>query len=284
MAGPLNTLSMSPEQILLQQIQRTNEQIGQLQQPVQQQGGFLSGVDPVMLSLASGLLSPTKTGAFGESIGLGLQAVQSPLAEARRQEAARADKLAALQNAQAKLAMDLYEVQTGGKNKDSPRALAATYNNSAANLERNAAITMDDAKKAEMLSLASEYRKRANAILGISVPEPKVEPTPEKKDEGDFGKKVKEIGTSALEWVTGRDYGGKKTSEQPEAGVTEDTSEQPETGVTDEGLPAEEETVPADNPFYTGDKPPKDQPGAIKAPDGKWYVVKEGKHYPVLNK
>lgn len=66
----------------------------------------LSNVDPIMLSLAQGLLSPTKTGGFGESIGLAANAIQAPLAAMQRQKLDAQGKIDELQLARAKLAME----------------------------------------------------------------------------------------------------------------------------------------------------------------------------------
>jgi len=174
MASPLNMLSMSPEQLIMQQYEALNRQQAALQQPAPRQGGFLSNADPVMLSLAAGLLSPTKTGGFGESIGAGLEAVQSPLAEIRRQEAARADKMSALQNAQAKLAMDLYEIRTGKRSgrTDDPSLVAFRYKGiadkafAAANL-----VGEEDPRYAEFMEDYNHYSKLAkNASSGGSLP------------------------------------------------------------------------------------------------------------------
>ena len=48
------------------------------QQAAQGPTGIFANVDPVMLGLAQGFLSPTKSGGFGESIGLGLAGAQAP--------------------------------------------------------------------------------------------------------------------------------------------------------------------------------------------------------------
>jgi hypothetical protein len=66
----------------------------------------LSNVDPVMLSLAQGLLSPTKTGGFGESLGIAANAIQAPLAAMQKQKLDAQGKIDELQLARAKLAME----------------------------------------------------------------------------------------------------------------------------------------------------------------------------------
>ena len=66
----------------------------------------LSNVDPVMLSLAQGLLSPTKTGGFGESLGIAANSIQAPLAAMQKQKLDAQGKIDELQITRAKLAME----------------------------------------------------------------------------------------------------------------------------------------------------------------------------------
>lgn len=68
--------------------------------------GFLSNVDPVMLGLAQGLLSPTKTGGFGESVASGLAGASGPLAAVKKQQLDAQSKIQELELARAKLAME----------------------------------------------------------------------------------------------------------------------------------------------------------------------------------
>ena len=44
----------------------------------------LGGIDPAMLALAQGFLSPTRTGGFGESVGSALGAAAGPRRGERR--------------------------------------------------------------------------------------------------------------------------------------------------------------------------------------------------------
>lgn len=64
------------------------------------------GPDLAMLGLAAGMLRPTKTGSFGESMGYGLSGMMSPLQQARAQDLDRAQKIAALRIARSKLQSD----------------------------------------------------------------------------------------------------------------------------------------------------------------------------------
>lgn len=141
--------------------------INQLQQPAPQQGGILSGADPVMLSLAAGLLSPTKTGGFGESVAQGLSSAQGPLSDIRKQEAARADKLATLEQARAKLALDYMEMQNGGRGArgDDPSLIAKRNEDAASMLREEARFERDPTRKAGLLKRAETYQKAADQIL-----------------------------------------------------------------------------------------------------------------------
>jgi hypothetical protein len=66
----------------------------------------LGGIDPAMLALAQGFLAPTKTGAFGESVGSALGAASGPLAAMKKQQLDAQDKVNELMLAQAKLNME----------------------------------------------------------------------------------------------------------------------------------------------------------------------------------
>jgi hypothetical protein len=173
MASPLNTLSMSPEQLIMQQYEALNRQQAALQQPVPQQGGFLSGADPVMLSLAAGLLSPTKTGGFGESVAAGLSAASGPLSEIRKQEAARADKMSALQSAQAKLAMDLYEIRTGGGRRgyrpEDPNLIYNRYLDNRARLKAEIEAEQDPKEAERLRGQLATIDKEAENIFPAKV-------------------------------------------------------------------------------------------------------------------
>lgn len=241
---------------ILKSIYESNQgRMDQLQQPAPRQGGVLSNADPVMLSLAAGLLSPTRTGSFSESLGSGLTAAQGPLAEMRRQEAARADKLSTLQNAQAKLAMDLYDIQSGGRRSrgDDASIIAQRLNGIADRYEQAAKFLDDsDPQKSQYLAVAKEYRKKADAAVGVEIPDipPTVPIESETQDEGDGGWWSENMPT----WLGGKE-------ETPKA--------QPKS--------AEPAGKTSANP-YTGDSPPADYPTAQKGKDGYWYV-KQGNGY-----
>ena len=75
-------------------------------QAAQKPTGIFANVDPVMLGLAQGFLSPTKTGGFGESIGLGLAGAQGPLESMRKRQLDAQNKILELEAARAKMQME----------------------------------------------------------------------------------------------------------------------------------------------------------------------------------
>lgn len=94
---PLSTLDAQRQAEIARQQQVYDQQVGALQ------GAGRGGPDLALLGLASGFLSPTKTGSFGESLGLGVKGMMSPLQQAQQQELDKAQKIAALRIAQSQL-------------------------------------------------------------------------------------------------------------------------------------------------------------------------------------
>lgn len=77
------------------------KRIDQLSQPQQQ------GLDPLMmLAIAQGFLSPTRTGSFGESIGNAAGQAIGPLSKARAADQDRMDKIDKLRETQVRLALE----------------------------------------------------------------------------------------------------------------------------------------------------------------------------------
>lgn len=117
-----------------------NQQVNQLSQP---RG---SDLDPLtMLAVAQGLLSPTRTGSFGESIGNAAGAAIGPLSKARSAEQDRMDKIARLRETQVKLALEQQRI-----NDLNTRAAAGyggdpilDYSRAMAGLEREASMIGD---------------------------------------------------------------------------------------------------------------------------------------------
>lgn len=218
----------TPQGYLQAYFQSLGRQEDQLRQPAPQQGGILAGADPVMLSLAAGLLSPTKTGGFGESVAAGLSAAQGPLSEIRKQEAARADKLSALEQTRAKLALDWIDAQNGGRSARDrdPTLNANIWARIAENLEGQLTNTLLDQNPAEYERIKKEaayYRGKVRAIAGFE-------------------------------------------DEDSEAGLTEKpkTKEPPK---TEEPAKTKEAGKTTGTP-YTGDKPPPSYPNAKKGSGG----------------
>ena len=96
------------------------------QQAAQGPTGMFANVDPVMLGLAQGFLSPTRSGGFGESLGLGLAGAQAPLEAIRKRQMTAQEKLAELEATRARMAMEapyreaLAEYYTSGGAKANP--------------------------------------------------------------------------------------------------------------------------------------------------------------------
>lgn len=213
-----------------------DSRINQLQQPAPQQGGILSGADPVMLSLAAGLLSPTKTGGFGESVAQGLSSAQGPLSDIRKQEAARADKLATLEQARAKLALDYMELQQGGRGgrPRDPSLNAKIYGDMAYGIEEQLTDRLkkqDPDRYNDLKKQALYYRKKALEISGFA------------EDE------------AADEESTGQS-GPKPGPSTPQPAPS----------------PKKEETGKTTATPYTGNTPPPKYPDARKGRDGYWYM------------
>lgn len=135
--GPLNAIA-NPYQAYNDLI---NQQVASLQAQPQS-----SGPDPLtMLAVAQGLLSPTRTGSFGESIGNAAGAAIGPLSRARSAEQDRMDKIAKLRETQVKLAIEKQRIDDLNK-----RAAAGyggdpilDYSRAMAGLEREASMIGD---------------------------------------------------------------------------------------------------------------------------------------------
>lgn len=81
-----------------------NMLMGQYQ--ANQPTGPLSQVNPLWLGAAQGFLSPTKTGSFAESMGSAASGVESPLQAMRKSQMDALEKIANIQNARDRLAME----------------------------------------------------------------------------------------------------------------------------------------------------------------------------------
>lgn len=146
-----------------------NQQVNQLSQP---RG---SDLDPLtMLAVAQGLLSPTRTGSFGESIGNAAGAAIGPLSKARSAEQDRMDKIARLRETQVKLALeqqrinDLNARAAAGYDRDP----SLVYGTSMTGLGQELKAYPDpdelfglDQSTPEGKARAEEMRKKRNDIL-----------------------------------------------------------------------------------------------------------------------
>ena len=79
--------------------------ISSLKAQAQPQQGVLNQIDPKWLALAQGFLAPTRTGGFGESLGLAAEKLQGPLAQMKQQQMSAMEKIAAIKETQARLAL-----------------------------------------------------------------------------------------------------------------------------------------------------------------------------------
>ena len=284
---------------LLEQILAQQEQVANASKP----SGIFANFDPVMMGLAQGLLSPTKTGGFGESIGLGLAGAQAPLEAMRKRQMDAQDKILQTRLAAARLSTDMARAERYGAGTPSERSdllAARDYDQAAA----AAAAEGDDVTAASYRATAKALRDRHAVKTSVGATAPAAAATEAAPSEEPgfleklFKKRAEEgpvTGASAAEGIAFRGGQGvdklesrKKwiENQRKNLGLPEEAKGAAQSEVPDEAknaAPAEApaEAAPETN-FYTGDKPPKQFPQAQKAPDGKWYVVQDGKYRPVL--
>lgn len=98
----------------------------QRQAQLQAQMAPYANVDPVNQAYVAGLLGPTKSGSFFESLGNAVDASSGVLSKLRQEQLTQQDKVASLRAAQLRLALELpykqaqYErYMKGGTNRDS---------------------------------------------------------------------------------------------------------------------------------------------------------------------
>lgn len=194
----------------------------------------LSNVDPVMLSLAQGLLSPTKTGGFGESIGLAANAIQAPLAAMQKQKLDAQGKIDELQLARAKLAME------------------APYQE----------------------ARAAYYQSGGPRGAGMSIGQQRILIDSQLKDLEDNKYFPENLELTPEEWQ--EKYTGLLIRKQ-RLGEAEATGDVTPTAL--KAKPAETETKSEPEP--DADAPPAEYPDAKKAPDGKFYVKRDGQYFRV---
>jgi len=129
----------------------------------------LSNVDPIMLSLAQGLLSPTKTGGFGESLGIAANSIQAPLAAMQKQKLDAQGKIDELQLARAKLAMEApYMAARAERYGRTGTGEGTPYSQmSALNTQLKAIVNMTD-EEIEAAAAAEGFDQRAEIAAIVS--------------------------------------------------------------------------------------------------------------------
>lgn len=273
-------------------MQSNDQMIGALQQAnaAYKPQGIFANVDPTMLNLAQGLLAPTKTGGFGESISNAAGAVAGPLAQMKATQLTNLEKIAALKNAQARLAMeapyyqargDYYgaKADATGDGVMSPLDIKREEGNIAdyqAQLRREMGKDNPDISNIDRLNqLITYHQNRVGQAAGVSARPPAAAapapaPTPDQSSPGIIdtvsnwwnGTPPKAPAASGAPAPTAPSAPSapKQPAQQP---ATPDTTEAPIAGATKQ--------------IKIG----KDNMTATYAPDGKWYVVKDGKYHPV---
>lgn len=264
----------------LKQILQQQQQIADTSKPT----GIFANVDPVMLGLAQGFLSPTKTGGFGESIGAGLAGAQAPLEAMRKRQMDAQEKILQTRLAAAKLAMEApYYARRGlGAGVPSERSdllAARDYDQAAAAAEAQG----DDATAASYRATARALRDR-HAVKPTGATEPSAAAeAPPAEEKGFFSKLLDAVSpsvvTSSEPSVTGALVGEKPSKAKS---INEALAEGAKGKAQAEAAPEAPAEAAPETQFYTGDTAPKQFPQARKAPDGKWYVVQDGKYRPVL--
>jgi hypothetical protein len=267
----------------------------------QKPSGIFGNVDPAMLGLAQGFLSPTRTGSFGESVGAGLRGAEGPLSAMKKQQFDAQNKIMELQLAKAKLAMEAPYWQSRAdylSTKSNPNEhlglIEADKWEAAANK-----LPLDDPRRAQYMQRAMELRAQflppASASPIADVPEAPETPgffgnlwNKATSAASDLGKTIGAVSSNIGSSSGGSDRGD--VTYDPSAGVPSEAVDQaqpkPAPAKGKQKAASAETEAPSEaapeSQFYTGDKPPKQFPQAQKAPDGKWYVVKDGKYHPVL--
>ena len=261
-----------------------NDAIGQLQQATAnyKPQGIFANVDPTMLSLAQGLLAPTKTGGFGESISNAAGAVAGPLAAMKQAQLTNLEKIATIKNAQARLAMEAPYYQSRGDyygaRADMPfggtaGSEASQYNAATLAISRRLKeLDPSDAGDAAEIKTLKQAQRQLNAKFAATLPkltESVATPTPNTTAPASPAKPSPGILDTISTWWNGTP----PASQAPT---------QPSTPTAPKQQPAQQ---PEDQPTVGSTrqvKVGKDNLTATYAPDGKWYVTKDGKHYPVV--
>jgi len=267
-----------------------DEMIGQLQQANAnyKPQGIFANVDPTMLSLAQGLLAPTKTGGFGESVSNAAGAVAGPLAAMKQAQMTNLEKIAALKNAQARLAMEAPYYQSRGDyygaRADMPfggtgGSEASQYNAGTLAISRRLKeLDTNDPNDAAEIETLKQAQRQLNAKYSATLPKL---PTPD----GSTGAPAPATPAPAASspgiidtisnWWNGTPPASQAPA-QPAPAQPAAPKQQPAQE------PAQDQTAAPTVGSTKKVKVGKDNLTATYAPDGKWYVTKDGKHYPVV--
>lgn len=229
--------------------------------------GIFGNVDPVMLGLAQGLLSPTKTGGFGESVGLGLSGASAPLAAMKKQQLDAQNKIQELQLARAKLAMEAPYWQS-----------RADYYLSGGPQSR------PDSTTERRNLITNQMQAIALAVPGTTMNPDTGRPFVDQEEIDNYAEGLR----SQLLALDAK--GAPQRPSASSAAKSGDTSTKTETPKKSEDQTTEEGILDKTKKFLglgggesaTPKKtPPKDYPDAKIGAGGHWYVIRDGKPYRV---
>ena len=154
----------------------------QLRQQTQTPPGALNQIDPKWLALAQGFLAPTRTGGFGESLGNAAGQLQGPLSQMKQQQMSAMEKIAALKETQARLALAKEKQEKDANpendyiNNEYKRALTLKTNIDIVNGIRSKYLDplgmkfVNEAAEAEFKKEAQPFLDKVDALHGRSRP------------------------------------------------------------------------------------------------------------------
>lgn len=262
-----------------------------------------ANVDPVNQAFIAGLSAPNPTGNFFTSLGNAVNSERGVLSKLREEQMAQQDKIANLQMAQIKLAMQAPVMEARAEYYRN-RGADVGAGNRPIDIQRNIKIIDEyerkaiDAEAKNNPTLAARYRAEAeklrSSLIGagatdVSGQEPDVSAQEEQQSGGGWdildqiGNLAGQIGD--LPSQISSQSGGSIMSSISGGGVPPKKTEEPaqEEAAPEEPKPqSKPATTAAPENLYKGSSPPKEFPGALRGKDGGWYVVKDGKPYPVL--
>jgi hypothetical protein len=204
------------------------------------------------------------------------------------------DKIANLQMAQIKLAMEAPVQQARAEYYRNRSAGGAAPGNRPIDVQRTVKIIDEFERMANSVegkdpALAQRYRAEAekyrSTLMGagatdVSGAQPDAS-SEEDQQNGSWWDTIKEIGSQI-----GGQSGGSAMPSVSAGGVPPSQS----TPAEEDTAPAAEDQAQAKAPtktaeptgIYKGSTPPKEFPNARQGRDGGWYVIKDGKPYPVI--